>query len=125
VTAEAIIGGVIGPLQAPQALILGRIDDSGRLRVAGRTSGLPVRWQTELAAVLQPPTRIHPWPMTIPSSRFGQLPATPIDYTPVNPAVVVELDADVAFEQGRWRHPIALRRLRLDLTADDIVGSPS
>jgi hypothetical protein len=106
-------------------LILGRVDDAGRLRVAGRTSRLPVQLQAELAAVLQPPTRIHPWPVTIPSTRFGQIPAKPVDYTPVNPAVVVELDADVAFEFGRWRHPIAVRRLRLDLAAEDIVGSPS
>jgi hypothetical protein len=125
VTTEAVVGGVVGPLDAPEMLILGRVDDAGRLRVAGRTSRLPVQLQAELAAVLQPPTRIHPWPVTIPSTRFGQLPAQPVDYTPVNPAVVVELDADVAFEFGRWRHPIAVRRLRLDLTAEDIVGSPS
>jgi hypothetical protein len=59
--------------------------------------------------------------VTIPSSRFGQLPAKPIEYTPVNPTVVVELDADVAFEFGRWRHPIALRRLRLDLAPGDLA----
>jgi hypothetical protein len=106
-------------------LILGRVDDSGRLRVAGRTSRLPVPLQAELAAVLEPPRRIHPWPVTISSSRFGQLPAKPVEYAPVNPAVVVELDADVAFEFGRWRHPIAFRRLRLDLVVEDIVGSPS
>jgi hypothetical protein len=64
-------------------------------------------------------------PTTIQPTRSGKLPPSPVEYTPVDPAVVVELDADVAFEQGRWRHPIALRRLRLDLTADDIVGSPS
>jgi hypothetical protein len=42
VTAEAVVGGVIGPLHAPQVLILGRVDDGGRLRVAGRTGPLPV-----------------------------------------------------------------------------------
>jgi ATP-dependent DNA ligase len=121
VTAEALVGGVIGPLHAPQVLILGRVDDGGRLRIAGRTGPLPAPIRTELGAVLQPPKRIHPWPVTIPSSRFGQLPAKPVEYTPVDPAVVVELDADVAFELGRWRHPTALRRLRLDLTAEDLA----
>jgi hypothetical protein len=50
--------------------------------------------------VLQPPRRIHPGPTTIPSTRFGQVPPQQIEYTPVDPAVVVELDADVAFEHG-------------------------
>ena len=121
VTAEAVVGGVIGPLAAPEVLILGRVDDGGRLRVAGRTSRLSVRLRAELGAVLEPPKRIHPWPTTIPSTRFGQLPPQPVDYTPVDPAVVVELDADVAFEHGRWRHPTALRRLRLDLAPEDLV----
>ena len=40
ITAEAVVGGVLGPLDAPDALILGRPDDRGRLRVAGRTSVL-------------------------------------------------------------------------------------
>jgi hypothetical protein len=61
--------------------------------------------------------------VTIPSSRFGQLPVKPVEYTPVDPAVVVELDADIAFELGRWRHPTALRRLRLDLTAEDVPAT--
>ena len=36
-TADAVVGGVIGPLNAPEALLLGLPDDNGRLRVAGRT----------------------------------------------------------------------------------------
>ena len=32
VTAEAVVGGVIGPVDAPRELILGRFDESGRLR---------------------------------------------------------------------------------------------
>jgi hypothetical protein len=93
--------------------------------VAGRTSRIPGPLRTEVGAVLQPPTRIHSWPTTIPSSRFGQLPPKPVEYTPVDPSVVVELDADVAFERGRWRHPIALRRIRMDLTPEDLAGSPA
>ena len=33
-TADAIVCGVIGPLNAPEALLLGLPDDTGRLRVA-------------------------------------------------------------------------------------------
>jgi hypothetical protein len=42
VTAEAVVGGVIGPLHA-QVLILGRVDDGGRLRVPGRTGPVGAR----------------------------------------------------------------------------------
>jgi hypothetical protein len=45
-----------------------------------------------------------PRPTTIPSSWFGQLPSKPIDYRPVVPDRVVELDVDTAFEHYRWRH---------------------
>jgi hypothetical protein len=40
-TAEAVVGGVLGSLEQPEALILGRPDPHGRLRVAGRTTPLP------------------------------------------------------------------------------------
>src|SRR4029453_8740537 len=39
-TAEAVVGGVIGPADAPRVLILGRCDAHGRLRVAGRSTQL-------------------------------------------------------------------------------------
>jgi hypothetical protein len=124
ITAEAIVGGVIGPIEAPEVLLLGRIDERGRLRVAGRTSNLPRGMRAEVGAVLEAAARIHPWPTTISSSRFGQLPPHPVEYNPVHPAVVVEVDADVAFEHGRWRHPTALRRLRLDLAVEDLPYLP-
>jgi len=59
VTAEAVVGGVIGPLDAPEMLILGRVDDGGRLRLAGRTSRLPVPLRAELGAVLHQSGFIH------------------------------------------------------------------
>jgi ATP dependent DNA ligase-like protein len=39
-TADAVVGGVIGPLTAPEMLVLGLPDGRGRLRVAGRTAPL-------------------------------------------------------------------------------------
>jgi hypothetical protein len=33
---------------------------------------------------------------------------------------VVEVDADVCWEQDRWLHATAFRRLRLDLRAEDL-----
>jgi hypothetical protein len=40
-TAEAVVGGVLGPISGPVALVVGRRDEQGQLRVAGRTSPLP------------------------------------------------------------------------------------
>jgi ATP-dependent DNA ligase len=42
-TADAVVGGVLGSIARPEALIVGRYDEGGRLRVAGRTPPLPRR----------------------------------------------------------------------------------
>lgn len=119
-TTDAVIGGVTGPLAHPEALILGRLDERGRLRVAGRTRPLALAQRTEVAAVLRAPAGAHPWPPVIPAARFGQYGARPLVYTKVAPQVVVEVDADVCWEHGRWRHPVTYRRLRVDLTPADV-----
>jgi ATP-dependent DNA ligase len=121
VTADAVVGGVIGALDAPQALLLGLPDERGRLRVAGRTVPLTLPARRELAAVLMPPRRAHPWPERIPSSRFRQLPGDLVDYTPTEPLLVVEVDSDVSFEHNRWRHPTRYRRVRNDLRPTDLT----
>jgi hypothetical protein len=116
---------LIGPLDAPEALLLGLPDGGrGRLRVAGRTSALTLPARRELGAMLVPPRRAHPWPERIPSSRFGQLPGDLVDYTPTEPLLVVEVDADMCFEHDRWRHPTVFRRLRADLQADEVAAAP-
>jgi hypothetical protein len=107
-------------LDHPAALILGRFDGRGRLRVVGRTSTLTTAARTGLAKVLMLPTAPHPWPVTLPSSRFGQLPHELISYTQVRPSGVVELDVDTAYEQDRWRRPTVFRRLRTDLRPNDL-----
>jgi ATP-dependent DNA ligase len=119
-TADAIVGGVLGPMNAPDALLLGLPDRRGRLRVAGRTGSLTLPARREIGALLMPPQRAHPWPQRIPSSRFGQLPGDLVDYMPTEPLVVVEVDADVCFEQQRWRHPTTFRRVRGDLQPADL-----
>jgi ATP-dependent DNA ligase len=113
-TAEAVVGGVLGALDRPEALVLGRLDPQGRLRVAGRTRPLSPTARAELAALLPPAAAGHPWPRAIPSGWFGQLPSKPIEYRPVVPDRVVELDVDTAFERHRWRHGARFVRIRLD-----------
>jgi hypothetical protein len=65
------VGGVIGARTAPTALVLGCYDTPGRLRVIGRTQPVGVLAGAELAALLTEPHGPHPWPTTIPASRFG------------------------------------------------------
>jgi ATP-dependent DNA ligase len=120
-SAEAVVGGVIGPIVAPEALILALPDQQGRLRVAGRTGLLTLPARRQLGALLVPPQRTHPWPERIPSSRLGQRPGDLVDYTPTEPLLVVEVDADTCFEHDRWRHPTGFRRIRPDLQPPDLT----
>jgi hypothetical protein len=53
-------------------------------------------------------------------SRFGQLPGKLVDYTPTEPLLVVEVDADVCFDHHRWRHPTGFRRIRAELEPRDL-----
>ena len=119
-TGEAVVGGVLGPVSGPQALVVGRFDGDGRLRVAGCTRPLTAAAAREVARLLVPSIHGHPWPDTIPSSRFGQWPNKPVVYVRVAPTVVVELEVDTAYEQDRWRHPPRFVRVRSDLAAGGV-----
>ncbi len=120
-SAEAVIGGVFGTLKRPEALVLGRFR-GGQLRVVGRTGPLPLAARAELQRLLRPPRTDHPWPLRLPSSRFGQTPGTEIEYTQVAPELVVEVETDTAYEQGRWRHAAKYLRLRADLAPNDAAA---
>jgi hypothetical protein len=92
-SAEAIVGGVLGSLRAPHALVLGRHDQRGRLRVTGRTFPLRPKASAAIAAALTQPTGPHPWPTALPGGRFG-LPGWNRSNTPrVAPTLVVETEA--------------------------------
>ncbi|NMH75678.1 hypothetical protein [Pseudonocardia xinjiangensis] len=119
-TAEAVVGGVLGAVTRPEALIVGRPDHRGRLRVAARTTRLSRAAREDIAAVVTAAGAEHPWPPTIASSRFGQRPAEPVTYVQVEPTTVVELDVDTAFEDHRWRHPPRFIRVRRDLRLSDV-----
>lgn len=129
ITTEAIVGGVTGSLHAPNTLLLGRLDRRGRLRYTGRTHPLDNWVRREVGALLTP-TRpaehwrapvAHPWPQPLPASWSGQLDRPePLRYVQVEPTVVVEIEADTAFEHGRWRHRVWVRRARPDMSVYDV-----
>ena len=64
-----------------------------------------------------PPGFPTPWPRPLPATWTGQLDgAQPVEYTPVEPTLVVEIEVDTAYEHHRWRHRVRYLRPRLDLT---------
>lgn len=115
ITAEAIVGGITGSIDAPRELILGRHDEHGRLRIAGRTTTLQPATSTRIAAVLE--EQAHAWPERLPAHSWG---APRTAYTRVRPNLVVEVSADLALDGLRWRHPVRFVRARDDLRASDL-----
>ncbi|MFJ9675283.1 ATP-dependent DNA ligase [Streptomyces sp. NPDC101221] len=114
-TTDAIVGAFTGPANAPRTLLLGRHDHTGALRYTGPTTPLTREAAISLAEVLAPAAGSHPWT----GRRFtvGWGARDVLDVTLVQPAVVVEVAVDVARDgAGRWRHPVRLHRVRLDLS---------
>ncbi|MFG3552608.1 ATP-dependent DNA ligase [Streptomyces sp. NPDC047725] len=119
VTADAVVGAVTGPTTAPRTLLLGRYDAGGVLRYIGRTVSLARAATAELAGVLTPAAGEHPWAGRTFTAGWGSHDV--LDVTLVQPDVVVEADVDVARDAaGRWRHPVRLHRVRLDLDAGTV-----
>lgn len=118
---EAVVGAVTGTLRAPERLILGLPDADGVLTVVGGTGPLKPSQQREVAAFLEPMTDQHPWPEEIPAGRIGvwagkrRLPVTRVD-----PTLVVEVEADTAYEYGHFRHLARYGRARPDLLPDEL-----
>jgi ATP-dependent DNA ligase len=115
-TEEAIVGGVTGRLRHPETLILGRYSTEGRLLMVGRTIRLSDRLAAEIGALLTRAGADHPWPAELALAWRGG----PTRYIRVDPDVVVEVNADVAVDAGRWRHAVRYQRPRLDLAPADV-----
>ena len=110
------MGAVVGDVDHPVRLVLGLRDPAGKLRVAGATHPLSASESAELAAVLVG-TDDHPWPVELTTRQLGRFSREPVTITRVTPTVVVEVEADTAFEHGRWRHLTRYRRVRPDLSS--------
>ncbi|MFE2553657.1 ATP-dependent DNA ligase [Streptomyces sp. NPDC059355] len=118
-TTEAIIGAVTGTLTRPGLLVLGRHDDTGRLRAVGRTVALrpePARQVAEHLTAAEPG---HPWTGVRFAAAWGSRDV--LDAVLVRPEVVAEISADRSVDRGGvFRHPLRLKRLRLDVTPEDV-----
>ncbi|HLT62700.1 MAG TPA: ATP-dependent DNA ligase, partial [Microlunatus sp.] len=62
-TTDVIIGGVTGPIERPESLVVGRIHrDDGRLHLAGRTTDLNPAAAEQVARMIEVAGAEHPWP---------------------------------------------------------------
>ena len=117
-TTEVIIGGVLGPIGAPQQVVAGRYR-GGELVLVGRTSPLNPAQSSGVAAALSPAAADHPWPDRVGTGRFGGGRLS-VPLTKVAPTVVAEVSADAALTADVFRHPLRFVRLRPDLTPADV-----
>ncbi|THA28111.1 ATP-dependent DNA ligase [Streptomyces sp. A1547] len=118
-TTEAIIGATTGTLTRPQLLLLGRHDQTGRLRTVGRTVPLRTEAAHLVAEHLAAADPGHPWEGVTFAATWGSRDI--LDVRLVRPDLVAEISADRSIDRGGvWRHPLRFRRLRLDVSVQDV-----
>ncbi len=115
---DAVIGAVTGPVTMPETLLLGRWDPAGRLRLVARSTPLSVSLRQRIGGELGLARPGHPWRDVTFSAGWGT--REPLQHRCVDPALVVEFEADAALDSGRWRHPVRVRRLRPDLAGEEL-----
>ncbi|HET6359312.1 hypothetical protein [Streptomyces sp.] len=118
-TAEAVIGAVTGSVIRPGTVLLGRYTIDGHFLLVARST--PLGAPASCGARRRPahPRRRRP-PLARRSLHFALGSREPLVFTPVAPQLVAEFHGDTAVDRGRWRHPVNLHRLRIDLTPDDV-----
>ncbi|MFJ5212792.1 ATP-dependent DNA ligase [Streptomyces nigra] len=117
-TAEGIIGSVTGRVESPSSLLLGRYDDTGRLRFFARTTPLNPAARRDLAGRLRAAGAEHPWHGWKFSAGWGS--SGELEHQPVWSEFVAEFQGDTAVDEGRYRHPVRFVRLREDVTAEHV-----
>ncbi|MFD0723206.1 ATP-dependent DNA ligase [Streptomyces globosus] len=117
-TTEAIIGALTGTLVRPHLLLLGRNDQAGHLHPVGRTAPLRPDAARLVAGSLSEADPEHPWTGMRFTAAWGSRDL--LEVTLVRPQLVAEISADTAVDRGVYRHPVRLRRLRLDMTTQEV-----
>jgi ATP-dependent DNA ligase len=121
-TREVVVGGVIGPLHRPEAVVAGLYAGT-ELVIVGRSTVLTDVQSRSLGALLRPPEGPHPWPDEVSPGHFGGG-RRKIPLTKAEPRVVAEVTADTALQAGKFRHPLRYVRPRADLEPDDLPRLP-
>ncbi|MFF9113902.1 ATP-dependent DNA ligase [Streptomyces sp. NPDC014805] len=96
----------------------GPLDDTGHLRLVGRSTPLRKDAARQLAERLTPAAPGHPWEGVRFTSSWGS--TRTLDVPLVEPGLVAEIAVDTARERGAWRRPVRYARLRLDVTVADV-----
>ncbi|OEU98523.1 DNA ligase [Streptomyces qinglanensis] len=122
-TTEAVIGAVTGPGTAPDMLLLGRYGPDGVLRMVAQSTPVTAALRREIGPLLAPADPGHPWEDARFRSGWGNRDI--LAHRCVAPELVVEFEADVAFDEGRWRHPVRVRRLLRDTAPGEVPRFPS
>ncbi|MFI6039258.1 hypothetical protein ACIBBD_35075 [Streptomyces sp. NPDC051315] len=117
-TTEAVVGAITGTVRRPQTLVLGRLDQTGTLRLVGRSTPLRPDAARDPAERLTPAGPGHSWEGVRFTTSWGS--RTPLDVVLVEPQLVAEITVDTAQEHGEWRHPVCFARLRLDVAVTDV-----
>ncbi|MGW0367284.1 hypothetical protein [Streptomyces sp. NPDC002990] len=118
-TTEAVIGAITGTLARPGLLVLGRHDEAGRLRTVGRTVPLRPEQARQVVEYLAAAGPGHPWEGVRFAAAWGSRDV--LDAVLVRPELVAEVSADRAVDRGGvFRHPLRFKRLRLDVTMEDV-----
>lgn len=118
---DVIVGAVIGPMTAPEEVVVG-LPIGGELRIVGRSTPLKPVTSRRLAPHLRPPVGAHPWPEWVKAGtldRFngrGEL----VHLTLVEP-LVAEVSADVAWSGQSFRHAVRFLRSRPELDTADVA----
>lgn len=118
-TSEAPLGAVTGRVHAPSTLLLARQDEVGRLHFVGRTTVLSRQNAADVGRLLRLQAAGHPWSGRRFSAGWGS--TETLNGQLVEPSVVVEVSVDISLDAGgRWRHPVRVERIRVDLTNNDV-----
>ncbi|MFL6127156.1 hypothetical protein [Actinophytocola sp.] len=106
---DCLVVGITGPAQRPESLVLAHPKPANRPRLIGVTLPLPRPVAEQLGVLLTPLDEPR---QPLPGVLLG-LPGHPAsDYQPVQPALIVEVEADPLIEYGRLRHRVRLHRVR-------------
>lgn len=115
VVVDAVVVGVAGSADRPEALLLARPDHTGTLVPIGLSLPLPPALRDEAAARVTPTGE----PRTrLPGSVMGHQGG---EYQPVHATLVVEAEAEAIVMSFSGRLRPRIHRLRPDVTVDEIV----